>query len=106
MGYDFKKLVWQDELNPRVRCAFGNVLYLLPSRFTNGGWSSLISTRTTTVTMIECELKTLCRYDYFHCAKVGQTVLFSCSVEVGKRLKTNIYAALNKTTLLSLISPL
>ena len=23
--YDFKKLVWQDELNPRVRCAFGNV---------------------------------------------------------------------------------
>ena len=23
--YDFKKLLWQDELNPRVRCAFGNV---------------------------------------------------------------------------------
>ena len=22
---DFKKLLWQDELNPRVRCAFGNV---------------------------------------------------------------------------------
>ena len=26
--YDFKKLLWQDELNPRVRCAFGNVWYL------------------------------------------------------------------------------
>ena len=25
LWYDFKKLVWQDELNPRVRCAFGNV---------------------------------------------------------------------------------
>ena len=24
--YDLKKLLWQDELNPRVRCAFGNVL--------------------------------------------------------------------------------
>ena len=24
--YDFKKLLWQDELNPRVCCAFGNVL--------------------------------------------------------------------------------
>ena len=23
---DFKKLLWKDELNPRVRCAFGNVL--------------------------------------------------------------------------------
>ena len=23
--YDFKKLLWQDELNPRVRSAFGNV---------------------------------------------------------------------------------
>ena len=22
---DFKKLLWQGELNPRVRCAFGNV---------------------------------------------------------------------------------
>ena len=22
--YDFKKLLWQDEVNPRVRCAFGN----------------------------------------------------------------------------------
>jgi len=22
---DFKKLLWKDELNPRVRCAFGNV---------------------------------------------------------------------------------
>ena len=22
---DFKKLLWQDELNPRVRCVFGNV---------------------------------------------------------------------------------
>ena len=26
--YDFKKLYWQDELNPRVRCAFGNVFIL------------------------------------------------------------------------------
>ena len=25
MWYDLKKLLWQDELNPRVRCAFGNV---------------------------------------------------------------------------------
>ena len=25
LWYDFKKLLWQDELNPRVRCAFGNV---------------------------------------------------------------------------------
>ena len=23
--YDLEKLLWQDELNPRVRCAFGNV---------------------------------------------------------------------------------
>ena len=23
--YDFKMLLWQDELNPQVRCAFGNV---------------------------------------------------------------------------------
>ena len=30
LWYDFKKLVWQDELNPRVRCAFGNV-YNTPS---------------------------------------------------------------------------
>ena len=26
--YDFKKLLWQDELNPRVRCAFGNVFFV------------------------------------------------------------------------------
>ena len=25
--YDLKKLLWQDELNPRVRCAFGNVYF-------------------------------------------------------------------------------
>ena len=25
----FKKLLWKDELNPRVRCAFGNVLFLI-----------------------------------------------------------------------------
>ena len=25
LWYDLKKLLWQDELNPRVRCAFGNV---------------------------------------------------------------------------------
>ena len=24
----FKKLLWKDELNPRVRCTFGNVLGL------------------------------------------------------------------------------
>ena len=28
MWYDLKKLLWQDELNPRVCCAFGNVLNL------------------------------------------------------------------------------
>ena len=32
--YDLKKLLWQDELNPRVRCAFGNVLNL-PEPATN-----------------------------------------------------------------------
>ena len=25
LWYDLKKLFWQDELNPLVRCAFGNV---------------------------------------------------------------------------------
>ena len=25
---DFKKLLWQDELNPRVRCVFDNVLVI------------------------------------------------------------------------------
>ena len=25
LNFDLKKLLWQDELNPRVRCAFGNV---------------------------------------------------------------------------------
>ena len=25
LWYDLNKLLWQDELNPRVRCAFGNV---------------------------------------------------------------------------------
>ena len=28
--YDFKMLLWQDELNPRVRCAFGNVFDMMP----------------------------------------------------------------------------
>ena len=28
LWYDFKKLLWQDELNPRVLCAFGNVYIL------------------------------------------------------------------------------
>ena len=27
LWYDLKKLLWQDELNPRVRCAFGNVSF-------------------------------------------------------------------------------
>ena len=27
--YDFKKLLWKDELNPRVRCAFGNVFFVI-----------------------------------------------------------------------------
>ena len=27
LWYDPKKLLWQDELNPRVRCAFGNVYF-------------------------------------------------------------------------------
>ena len=32
LWYDLKKLLWlQTELNPRVRCAFGNVLFLCPS---------------------------------------------------------------------------
>ena len=26
LWYDLKKLLWQAKLNPRVRCAFGNVL--------------------------------------------------------------------------------
>ena len=30
LWYDFKMLLWQDELNPRVRCAFGNVYFLHP----------------------------------------------------------------------------
>ena len=25
--YDLRMLLWQDELNPRVRCAFGNVFF-------------------------------------------------------------------------------
>ena len=37
--YDFKKLLWQDELNPRVRCAFGNVLNIMPSA--NDYWTRL-----------------------------------------------------------------
>ena len=28
LNFDLKKLLWQDELNPRVRCAFGNVSFL------------------------------------------------------------------------------
>ena len=27
--YYFKKLLWKDELNPRVRCAFGNVFFVI-----------------------------------------------------------------------------
>ena len=27
LQYDLKNLLWQDELNPRVRCAFGNVSF-------------------------------------------------------------------------------
>ena len=27
LWYDLKRLLWQDELNPRVRCAFGNVSF-------------------------------------------------------------------------------
>ena len=30
LSYDLKKLLWQDELNPRVRCAFGNVSSQVP----------------------------------------------------------------------------
>ena len=29
LWYDLKKLLWWAELNPRVRCAFGNVLVVL-----------------------------------------------------------------------------
>ena len=28
LWHGLKKLLWQDELNPRVRCAFGNVLFI------------------------------------------------------------------------------
>ena len=28
LKFDLKKLLWQDELNPRVRCAFGNVSFI------------------------------------------------------------------------------
>ena len=31
LWYDFKESLKQDELNPRVRCAFGNVLGLIPT---------------------------------------------------------------------------
>ena len=37
--YDFKKLLWKDELNPRVRCAFGNV-YIMHMNT----WISLLDT--------------------------------------------------------------
>ena len=33
LWYDLKKLLWQDELNPRVRCAFGNVWKSAPHLF-------------------------------------------------------------------------
>ena len=29
LNFDLKRLLWQDELNPRVRCAFGNVCYIM-----------------------------------------------------------------------------
>ena len=28
LRYDLKNLLWQDELSPRVRCAFGNVFII------------------------------------------------------------------------------
>ena len=31
--YDLKKVLWHDELNPRVRCAFGNVFILCSFTF-------------------------------------------------------------------------
>ena len=34
LWYDFKKLLWQDELNPWVRCAFGNVCVTKLPKFT------------------------------------------------------------------------
>jgi len=34
--YDFKKSLWQDELNPRVRCAFGNVSTIVRAKDTDG----------------------------------------------------------------------
>ena len=41
--YDLKKLLWQDELNPRVRCAFGNVFIGNPQYIVQGqeGYPSL-----------------------------------------------------------------
>ena len=58
--YDFKKLLWQDELNPRVRCAFGNVLpfwqsqveYLNTWKF----WPFIINIRSNV-----CRLSFFCR---------------------------------------------
>ena len=31
LNFDLKKLLWQDELNPRVRCALGNVFLKGPA---------------------------------------------------------------------------
>ena len=38
LWYDHKKLIWEDELNPRVCCAFGNVLNLICK--IQFGWSA------------------------------------------------------------------
>ena len=38
LWYDLKKLLWQDELNPRVRCAFGNVLMSQSQDWNSSFW--------------------------------------------------------------------
>ena len=35
--YDFKKILWQDELNPRVRCAFGNDFFKIANGYRRRG---------------------------------------------------------------------
>ena len=44
LWYDLKKLLWQDELNPRVRCAFGNVCFCdvnIKSSHSSASWAVL-----------------------------------------------------------------
>ena len=38
LWYDLKKLLWEYKLNPRVRCAFGNVWEKWPGYTFNLNW--------------------------------------------------------------------